>query len=121
MTYIGIDTTGVGYGVYELVSKFHPNVRSFSYSPEVKSHLVMKAQNVINKGRLEFDADWKDLAQAFMAIKKTITPGGRQVTFTAGRSKAVSHADIAWATMHALANEPLDGATSTNSSFMEMS
>lgn len=121
VTYIGIDITGIGYGVYELVTKFHPNVRSFSYSPEVKALLVMKAQNVINKGRLEFDADWKDMAQAFMAIKKTITPGGRQVTFTAGRSKAVSHADIAWALMHALANEPLDGASSTNGSFMEIS
>ncbi|WP_025873062.1 terminase ATPase subunit family protein [Methylobacillus glycogenes] len=121
VTYIGIDTTGIGYGVYELVTKFHPNVKAFRYDPEVKGALVMKAQNVINNGRLEFDAGMNDLAQAFLAIKKTITPGGRSVTYTAGRSKAVSHADIAWATMHALANEPLDGAAINAGSFMEIS
>lgn len=121
VTYIGIDTTGIGQGVYQLVTQFFPGARAFNYSPDVKVRLVLKALDVVNKGRLEFDAGWTDVAASFMAIKKTTTASGRQVTFEAGRSKDISHADLAWATMHALSNEPLEGGTSTNSSFMEIS
>lgn len=121
VTYIGIDTTGIGQGVFQLVKQFFPAARGFNYSPEVKVRLVLKAKDVITKGRLEFDAGWSDLAAAFMAIKKTTTASGRQFTFEAGRSKEISHADLAWACMHALANEPLEGSTSRNSSIMEFS
>ncbi|KVD02197.1 hypothetical protein WI79_16980 [Burkholderia ubonensis] len=79
VTYIGIDTTGMGQGVYELVTKFFPAATPIRYSVEVKAMLVMKAQNVIRKGRLEYDAGWTDLTASFMAIKKTITPSGLQV------------------------------------------
>lgn len=120
VTYIGIDTTGIGQGVYQLVKQFFPAARSFNYSPEVKVRLVLKAKDVISKGRLEFDAGWTDLAAAFMAIKKTTTPAGRQITFEAGRSVETSHADLAWACMHALSNEPLEGKTAANSSSMEI-
>ncbi|MBR8322109.1 MULTISPECIES: terminase ATPase subunit family protein [Burkholderia cepacia complex] len=120
VTYIGIDTTGIGQGVYQLVTKFFPAATPFHYSVEIKTALVMKAQNVIRKGRLEFDTGWKDLAAAFMAIKKTITPSGLQVTYKASRSEEASHGDLAWACMHALANEPLEGATGTNTGFMEI-
>ena len=41
VTYIGIDTTGMGTGVAQLVRQFFPNLRTFSYSPEVKTQLVM--------------------------------------------------------------------------------
>lgn len=121
VTYIGIDTTGIGQGVFQLVKKFFPAASGINYSVESKVRMVMKAQNVISRGRLEFDAGWTDLAQAFMAIRKTLTQSGRQMTFDADRSEEVSHADIAWATMHCLINEPLEGATNTNSSMMEMS
>jgi uncharacterized protein YjcR len=117
--YIGIDTTGIGQGVFQLVRQFYPAARAFQYSVEVKTRLVLKAMDVIRNGRLEFDTGAVDLAAAFMAIKKTTTASGRQVTFEAGRSEETSHADLAWATMHALANEPLEGATVTNSGFME--
>lgn len=120
VTYIGIDVTGLGQGVYQLVKQFFPNVKSFSYNPELKMRLVLKAKDVISRGRLEFDAGWTDMSQSFMAIKKTTTPSGMQITFNAGRSKEVSHADLAWATMHAMANEPLEGATDTNQSMMEI-
>lgn len=120
VTYIGIDVTGIGQGVYQLVQKFFPTVRAFHYSPEVKSQLVMKAFSVITKDRLKFDAGWSDLAASFMAIKKTMTASGRQMTFEAGRSAETSHADLAWACMHALINEPLEGTTVANSSFMEI-
>ncbi|WP_293935552.1 terminase ATPase subunit family protein [Iodobacter sp.] len=120
VAYIGIDTTGIGQGVYQLVKQFYPAAKAINYSVEMKGRLVMKAQDVIRKGRLEFDAGWTDLAAAFMAIQKTMTASGRQVTYSASRSEEVSHADLAWACMHALLNEPLEGSTSTNSSFMEI-
>ncbi|GLZ21340.1 hypothetical protein Bpla01_48690 [Burkholderia plantarii] len=120
VTYIGIDTTGIGQGVYQLVTKFFPAATPFHYSVEIKTALVMKAQNVIRKGRLEFDTGWKDLAASFMAIKKTITPSGLQVTYKASRSEEASHGDLAWACMHALANEPLEGVTGANTGFMEI-
>lgn len=120
VTFIGIDRTGIGDLVYELVQNFYPGVRGFQYSPMVKTRLVLKAMDVIGKGRMEFDAGWTDVAAAFMAIKKTTTAGGGQMTFEAGRSEATSHADLAWATMHALANEPLEGRSATNQSRMEI-
>lgn len=120
VTYIGIDTTGMGTGVAQLVRQFFPNVRTFSYSPEVKTQLVMKAWDVVRKGRLEFDAGATDIAQALMAIRKTMTPSGKSFTYTAGRSEATGHADLAWALFHALFNEPLEGRTSSNTAIMEI-
>ncbi|MFK3649274.1 terminase ATPase subunit family protein [Lysobacter enzymogenes] len=120
VTYIGIDTTGMGTGVAQLVRQFFPNLTTFSYSPEVKTRLVLKAFDVIHNGRLEFDAGWTDVAQSLMAIRKTMTPSGRQMTYTAGRTEATGHADIAWALFHALHNEPLEGQTGRNTSVMEI-
>lgn len=119
VTYIGMDVTGIGSAVYQLVQRFRPDAVAFSYNVELKTKMVLKALNVLHGGRLEFDAGHTDIAASFMAIKKVLTPSGRQATYQAGRSEETSHADIAWATMHALYNEPLEGATSTNSSFME--
>jgi phage baseplate assembly protein gpV len=121
VAHIGIDRTGIGDAVYKLVTKVRPDARGYTYSVDVKTALVLKAYDVISKGRLEFDAGWTDLAASFMAIKKTITASGGRVTYQAGRSEDISHADLAWATMHALSNEPIEGATSTNTSFLEFS
>lgn len=107
--YIGVDTTGMGIGVLPLVKQFFPAATAIMYSPEVKTRMVLKAKNVITKGRLEFDAGWIDIAQAFMAIRKTLTASGRQVTYDAGRTDDTGHADLAWACMHALDHEPLAG------------
>lgn len=121
VSYIGIDTTGIGQGVFQLVKAFYPTVRGFNYSPQVKIMLVLKSLDVISKGRLEFDAGWNDVAASFMAIKKTLTPSGTQITFEAGRSEETSHADLAWACMHAIVNEPIEGQTAGNTGFMEIS
>lgn len=122
VTYIGMDVTGIGEAVAELVEKFFPAVTRFRYTPEVKARLVMKTLHVIDHGRLEFDAGWTDLAQSFMAIRRTLTEGGGQLTYRSGRNKTTGHADLAWAAMHALYNEPLDGpASGTGRSIMEMS
>jgi uncharacterized protein YjcR len=120
VTYIGIDTTGLGSAVAQLVRQFFPALKTFTYNPEVKTRLVMKAWDVVNKGRLEFDAGWTDVAQSLMAIRKTITPGGRQFTYTAGRNDNTGHADLAWALFHALHNEPLEGQTKANTGIMEI-
>ena len=76
--------------------------------------------DVIHRGRLEFDAGWTDMAQSLMAIRKTITAGGRQFTYTAGRNDNTGHADLAWALFHALHNEPLEGQTTANTGRMEI-
>lgn len=121
VSYIGIDTTGLGDAVAQLVGKKFHNVDRIQYSVEVKSRLVLKAQHVIDNKRLEFDAGRTDIAQSFMAIRRTMTDSGRQVTYTAGRRKDTGHAELAWATMHALANEPLDGPSEgTSQSIIEV-
>ncbi len=120
VTYIGVDVTGMGSGVAQLVKQFFPNLTTFSYSPEVKTRLVLKAYDVIKNGRLQFDAGWTDMAASLMAIRKTVTASGRQFTYTAGRSDETGHADLAWALFHALHNEPLEGQTAANTGRMEI-
>lgn len=120
VTYIGIDVTGIGQGVFQLVKQFFPGATAFSYSPEVKVRLVLKAKDIVVKRRIEFDAGWNDVAQSFMAIRKTTTASGRQITFEANRTEEISHADLAWACMHALANEPLEGQTVGNTNIVEI-
>jgi len=117
---IAIDTTGMGTGVYQLVKQFFPMARAIQYSPETKGQMVMKTQDVMNKGRLEFDAGWTDLAAAFMAIRKTMTASGRHVTYDASRSADVGHADLAWSVMHSLIYEPLEGRAAHSQNVMEI-
>ncbi|WP_227369825.1 terminase large subunit domain-containing protein [Halomonas sp. M20] len=120
--HIGIDTTGLGGAVAEYVAKWFPLVERYRYTPELKSTMVMQAQQIVRKNRLEFDAGWADLAQSFMAIKKELTASGRQFTYTSGRNKQTGHADLAWATMHALHKEPIEGPddSGTGQSMMEI-
>lgn len=124
VVHIGIDTTTIGAGVFEMVRQFFPRAIAITYSVEVKTRLVLKAKQLIAKRRLEFDAGWSDVAAAFMSIRRTATASGRQATFQAGRSKETGHADIAWAIMHALDNLPytgFDNAPGTQRrGFMEM-
>jgi uncharacterized protein YjcR len=108
ITKIGIDTTGAGKAVHQLVSKWFPMAEAINYSLQTKTALVLKAKNVITSGRLEFDAGWLDMMQAFMAIHPEITKGGTHVTYVASRAGGTGHADLAFAVMHALFFEPLD-------------
>jgi len=105
--HIGIDTTGIGYGVFDLVRDFYPRATSIHYSLETKNTLVLKAQDTIQGSRIEWDAGWNDIAQAFLTIKRGTTGSG-QITYSASRTDATGHADVAWAIMHALAHEPLN-------------
>ncbi|HDS8279396.1 TPA: terminase family protein, partial [Klebsiella variicola] len=120
VTYIGIDSTGVGHGVYENVKGFFPAVREFVYNPNVKNALVLKAYDIISHRRLEFDAGHTDIAQSFMAIRRATTASGNRPTYEASRSEEASHADLAWATMHALFNEPLQGEAANTRNIVEI-
>lgn len=120
VVHLGVDTTGIGQAVYQLVSKFYPAARSYNYSIDLKTRLVLKAKSVISKGRLEFDASWVELAHAFLAIKKVLTASQRHTTYDAGRNAETGHADLAWATMHALDYEPLEGQTASNTTILEI-
>lgn len=106
VTKIAIDVTGVGKAVEQLVRKWFPLVQAITYSVQTKSAMVYKAKNVITTGRLEFDAGWLDVMQAFLAIKPEVNKQG--VTFVASRAGGVGHADLAWAIMNALFFEPFD-------------
>lgn len=111
VTDISVDTTGgMGKAVWELIKKWFPGVRRIDYSVSTKAALVLKAQNVMRSKRFEFDRAAIDVVQAFMAIHPSITPSGKQVTYTTSRIKGIGHGDIAWAIMHALSAEPMDSS-----------
>ncbi|WP_338112786.1 hypothetical protein [Zooshikella ganghwensis] len=99
--------TGIGRGVYDLVRGFFPRAQAINYSVETKNQLVLKGLDVIRKGRLAFDVEMKDIPQAFMTIKQTTTPSG-QITYSANRTQETGHADVAFAILHALFNEPIN-------------
>lgn len=116
VTYLGIDITGIGAGVYDLLSNKHPRETvAIHYSNENKNRLVMKMIDVIDGNRLQFDAGMKETAMSFMAIKRVSTNSGNMMTFKADRSEVVGHADDFWALSHALINEPLDHTTKRKS------
>ena len=118
--YIGIDATGLGIGVFQLVRSFYPAARDIRYTPEMKTAMVLKAKDVIRRGCLEYDVSATDITTSFMAIRKTMTSSGRSATYEASRTEEASHADVAWATMHALLNEPLTaGSGQITSSILE--
>ena len=105
--FIGVDCTGPGHGVFELVQNFYPRVTPIHYGLDSKTKLVLKAQSVIESSRIEWDAEHTDIPQAFLQIHQTST-GNDQITYAADRTSATGHADVAWSLMHALSNEPLN-------------
>lgn len=105
---IDIDHNGVGIAVLQLVQSWFPAAKAVGYTPADKQRMVLKAYDVIKSHRLEFDAGDTQLAAALMAIRKTMTGSGRQVTYEAGRTEETGHADRAWALLHTLINEPLE-------------
>ena len=110
VTHIAIDKSGVGAAVFQLVRNFFPAVTGIDYSLQTKTAMVLKMKSVIARRRIEWDAGWTDLAQAFLSIRAELTKAQTQITYVASRSEATGHADLAWALMHAVFNEPLDAA-----------
>jgi len=107
---IAIEDSAFGSAVMQLVAKWFPLVRRVSYSVTGKAHMVMKAQNLFRERRIELPIEWSDVRDAFMAIRPSLTASGKQLTYVSGRNAEIGHADIAWAIMHALINEPLDAS-----------
>ncbi|MCA6222734.1 terminase large subunit domain-containing protein [Photorhabdus antumapuensis] len=108
-THIGIDTTGIGHGVYEMVQDFAPRqTHAIHYNPQSKNQLVMKMIDVVSEERIEWDVEQKEILASFLAIRHTTTKKGGSMTFVADRSRETGHADVFWAIAHALMNEPLN-------------
>ncbi|MCL1123312.1 terminase large subunit domain-containing protein [Shewanella surugensis] len=105
--HIGVDTTGIGYGVFELIQRFYPMAMPLHYNPILKNKLVIKAVNVINNKRFEFDENAPTVAASFLNIRKKVV--GDQISYATNRTASTGHADIAWAIMHAMIYEPLSG------------
>lgn len=100
--HIGIDVTGIGQGVYEMVRGFYPAAQAITYNVETKGRMVLKAKHLISRRLLEWDSGATDIVSAFLSIRQAPTASGRQMTFTASRSEETGHADAAWAIMHAI-------------------
>jgi uncharacterized protein YjcR len=106
IAFMGIDCTGPGHGVFEMVQKFFPRATAIHYGLDTKTNLVLKAQDIIESGRIEWDAEFTDIPQSFLQITQ-VTTSSDQITYAANRTADTGHADSAWATMHAISNEPL--------------
>jgi uncharacterized protein YjcR len=104
--YMGVDTTGPGIGVYENVRVFYPRVTPIHYTLQTKTELVLKGRELIEGGRMQWDAADREIGLAFMMIRQTTTPGGA-MTYAANRSESTGHADAAFAILHGVAYEPL--------------
>lgn len=107
VTHIGVDVSGIGSGVGELVKSFFPSVVLINYTLGSKTDLILKALDVVNHRRICWKGEEKTIGPSFMAIKRKTT-GKNQITFTAERSADIGHADDFFAITHALIKEPLN-------------
>ncbi|WP_427936465.1 terminase large subunit domain-containing protein [Aeromonas sp.] len=108
VTYLGVDVSGIGAGVFDLLKPVFKGVcHPINYSIESKSRLVLKMIDVVEANRIEWDSSDRDIPLAFLAIKRSTTGGG-EMTFRAARDNVTGHADVFFAIAHAVANEPLD-------------
>lgn len=106
--FIGVDCTGPGLGVLDEVKAFYPRVTPIHYGLESKTRLVLKAVDVVEAQRIEWDAEHTDIPQAFLQVRQESTRNDA-ITYVADRKSTTGHADVAWAIMHAISNEPLTG------------
>ncbi|SFR13724.1 Uncharacterized protein YjcR [Enterobacter sp. kpr-6] len=108
-TYLGVDVTGIGRGVFDNIQHFAMRVAvAITYSRNTKDQLVLKAADVVESQRIEWSKDLKEIPASFMAIRRTTTASGGAMTFVADRSADTGHAEAFWAIAHALHNEPLN-------------
>lgn len=119
ITYIGIDITGIGYGVYEHIREFaRREVRDIHYNVNIKNQLVLKMVDVVEEGRIEWDENQKTLITAFMSIEQQTTAKSNQITYAASRTEMTGHADEFFAVSHAVFNEPLNNNKKRNSKWV---
>mgnify|MGYP002220572764 CR=1 FL=1 len=109
MTHIGIDITGIGSGVFEMVQGFAMRQAvAIHYGLESKTRLVLKMVDVVESQRIEWDNEQKEIPASFLAIRRTSTTKGNSMTFVADRTQETGHADVFFAIAHAVDNEPLN-------------
>ena len=108
VTYIGIDVTGIGFGVSELVKKFYPAVREIHYSLNTKAELVMKGKALVDGGNVEWDEDNKEIGSALLQIRQTVTSGDK-VTYSATRTEKTGHADAGFALLNGVYKDQIGG------------
>lgn len=119
ITYIGIDITGIGYGVYEHIREFaRREVRDIHYNVNIKNQLVLKMVDVVEEGRIEWDEEQKTLITAFMSIEQQTTAKSNQITYAASRTETTGHADEFFAIAHAVFNEPLNNTKKRKSTWI---
>lgn len=119
ITYIGIDITGIGYGVYEHIKEFaRREVRDIHYNVNIKNQLVLKMVDVVEEGRIEWDEEQKTLITAFMSIEQQTTAKSNQITYAASRTETTGHADEFFAIAHAVFNEPLNNTKKRKSTWI---
>jgi phage FluMu gp28-like protein len=105
--HLGIDTTGIGSGVFDLVSDFYPMATPIHYSPQMKNMLVVKMLDLITNGRFKYLSSQHEITRAFMMITQTTTSSG-QICYASSRSPNAGHADVAWAIAHACLAEDIN-------------
>ncbi|MEC4728836.1 terminase family protein [Shewanella sp. D64] len=107
--HIGVDCSGIGSGVAEMVQAFFPRVMKIAYTQQSKQTLVLKVMDLISTSRLKWPATFETIAPSFMAIKRKQTGHGT-MTFAADRTEETGHADDFFAIAHAVACEGLNAS-----------
>ncbi|XXQ68929.1 terminase large subunit domain-containing protein [Neisseriaceae bacterium B1] len=108
-----VDKTGLGVAVEQLVAKFFPGVIGVLYTQPEKALMVNKMHDLLRKKRVEWETDHKDITSAFLSIKTAATASGRGLTYVSGRTRELSHSDVAWAALQCFYQEPLGGGLSS--------
>ncbi len=109
ITHIGVDVTGIGGPVFEMVQEFaRRQAVAIHYSVKSKNDLVLKMVDLVEHKRLAWDSEDRGIAASFMAIRHTTTNSGGSMTFVADRSAETGHADKFFAISHAVICEPLN-------------
>lgn len=108
ISYLGIDATGVGYGVYEEVKEFaRREAVPLNYNPEVKTGMVLKMHDLVTSENIEWSNKEIDIAASFLMVKQTTTKSGEKTTFIAERTTQNQHADVFWAMCNAINKKSL--------------
>lgn len=109
ITHLGIDNTGIGNSVCELVQEFARRVvMPITYGVNSKNQLVSKMIDLVEQKRMQWDREDRGIAASFMAIRHTTTSKGGAMTFVADRSAETGHADKFFAIAHAAICEPIN-------------
>lgn len=109
VSYIGIDTNGVGHGVFEMVQEFaRSRAKEILYTPETKAGLVLKVHDLVEHNLIEWNEEEKDIPASFLMIKQSSTGSGNKITYTADRTAQNQHADVFWAISHAVNKRELN-------------